>query len=73
LATEKYHNRVRFGGNESEEENILRTTVIAFKDRVSEGREGMKLDFLVASTDKMVNDVGGSRISTSTAEPLATS
>jgi hypothetical protein len=33
----------------------------------------VKLDFLVSGTDKMVDDVGGGSVSTSAAEPFATS
>jgi len=33
----------------------------------------MKLNFLVSGTDKMIDNVGGGSITTSTAKPLATS
>ena len=73
LAAEEYNNGVRLCGDKSKQENVFGTAVVAFKDRITEGRKGMKLDLLVSGAYKMVDDVGRSGIASRTAKPLVTS
>ena len=73
MAAQEDHDCVGFGGYESQEENILCTTVIAFEDRISESRQWMELDFLMSCTDQVIDNMGRGSIAASAAKPLAAS
>ena len=70
LATEKNDDRVGLGGDETEEEDILGTAVVAFEDGVAKGGGRVELDLLVTGAHEMVDDVRGRGVTTSAAEPL---
>jgi hypothetical protein len=73
LSAEEDHDCVGFRRDEAKQEHILCTTVVAFEHGISEGGQGVKLNFLVSRADKMVDDMGRGGVSSSTAEPLAAS
>jgi hypothetical protein len=71
LAAEKNDYSIGFGWDETEKEDVLSPTVVAFEYRVSERAARMKLYFLVSRADQVIDDVGGGSITAGTAEPLA--
>jgi hypothetical protein len=73
LTTEQDNDRVRLGGDEAEKKDILCAAVVAFEDRVSERRGWVQLDLLVATSNQVVDDVGGRSVASGAAEPLVAS
>jgi len=73
LAAKEDHHGVRFGGNETEEEDILGTTVVTFEDCIAERRSWVKLDFLVPRADKVIDNVRRGGVATRAAKPLVAS
>jgi hypothetical protein len=70
LAAQQDYHSVRLGRNETEDESIFGPTVIAFEYSVTKRRFGVKLDFFVARTDKMVDNMRRRPVATSTAKPF---
>jgi hypothetical protein len=58
LSTKEDDDSVAFGGDKSQEENILDTAVVALESGLAELMLRMETDFLVARADEVVDDVG---------------
>lgn len=70
LAAEEDNDGIGFGGDESEEEDVLGAAVVAFERRVAERGGGVQLDFLVAGAYEMIDDMRRRRITAGAAEPF---
>jgi hypothetical protein len=57
LSAEEDNDGIGFGWNEAKEEDVLCAAIIAFKNGIAEGAGRVELDFLVTSTDEVINDV----------------
>ena len=57
LATEQDDDRVRLGGNETQQKHVATSAVVAFKDRFSQWTIFVQRDFLVLGAYEMVDDV----------------
>ena len=61
---------VALGGNESEDEDVLGATRVAFGRGFAKGRVGVQGDLLVLGADEVVHDVRAGRGPARVAEPL---
>lgn len=59
IPAEKNDDGIALCRNEAKHEHVLTTTVVAFRCSFSQGTFGVKDDFLVFGSDKMINNVGG--------------
>ncbi|KAI6749190.1 hypothetical protein HG531_008137 [Fusarium graminearum] len=73
LSAEKDNNSIGLCWDETQKESILCSTIVAFQNGIAEGRLWVKLNFLVASSNEVVHDVGRSTIASRTAKPFIAS
>lgn len=72
ISAEHNNNRLRFGWDETEDENVFATTVVAFQGRFTERRVLVKRDVAVLGAHEMSHDVGSRSARTRVTEPLLT-